>query len=305
MERPYILHMITPGKQMSPFDINMAADAGYQIIVPYCEADMKNVTALTQDAIFSRGPKGVARTGIFIGGRDAVVAADMLETAKKAMVPPFVVSLMADPSGAYTTAAAMVACVEAAVLKTRADGLAGLRVVVLGGTGPVGRIAGVLAAQAGADVALSSRNGIDVAEEAAQQTGKRFGVTIHGISGGDRAAIRTSIADADVILACAAAGVQVVSAEDLGFAKKILVAADVNAVPPEGVAGVGVMDDARPLAGTDAVGIGALAIGNVKYQTQHRLLVQMREAPKSVLGFAEAFATARAFLAESRAAKAG
>lgn len=305
MERPYILHMITPGKQMSPFDINMAADAGYQIIVPYCEADMKNVTALTQDAIFSRGPKGVARTGIFIGGRDAVVAADMLETAKKAMVPPFVVSLMADPSGAYTTAAAMVACVEAAVLKQRAEGLKGLRVVVLGGTGPVGRIAGVLAAQAGADVALSSRNGIDAAEEAAQQTGQRFGVTIHGISGGDRAAIRTSIADADVILACAAAGVQVVSAEDLGFAKKILVAADVNAVPPEGVAGVGVMDDAKPLPGTNAVGIGALAIGNVKYQTQHRLLVQMRQAPKSVLGFAEAFATARAFLAESKAAKAG
>jgi methylene-tetrahydromethanopterin dehydrogenase len=302
MERPYILHMITPGKQMSPFDINMAADAGYQIIVPYCEADMKSVTALTQDAIFSRGPKGVARTGLFIGGRDAVVAADMLERSVKAMVPPFVVSVMADPSGAYTTAAAMVACVEAAVLKQRAEGLKGLRVVVLGGTGPVGRIAGVLAAQAGADVALSSRNGIDVAEEAAQQTGQRFGVTIHGISGGDRAAVRTSISDADVILACAAAGVQVVSAEDLGFAKKLMVAADVNAVPPEGVAGVGVMDDAKPLAGTNAVGIGALAIGNVKYQTQHRLLVQMREAAKPVtLGFAEAFATARAYLAESAA----
>ena len=304
MERPYILHMITPGKQMSPFDINMAADAGYQIIVPYCEADMKSVTALTQDAIFSRGPKGVARTGIFIGGRDAVVAADMLETAKKAMVPPFVVSLMADPSGAYTTAAAMVASVEAAVLKKREQGLKGLRIVVLGGTGPVGRIAGVLAAQAGADVALSSRNGIDVAEEAAQHTGARFGVSIHGISGGDRAAVRTSIADAEVILACAAAGVQVVSAEDLGFAKKLLVAADVNAVPPEGVAGVGVMDDAKPIPGTNALGIGALAIGNVKYQTQHRLLVQMRETLKSVLGFAEAFAAARAFIAES-ATKAG
>ena len=53
-----------------------------------------------------------------------------------------------------------------------------------------------------------------------------------------------------------------------------------NAVPPEGIAGVGVMDDAKPLAGTAAVGIGALAIGNVKYQTQHRLLVQMRDAPR-------------------------
>lgn len=306
MERPYILHMITPGKQMSPFDINMAADAGYQIIVPYCDAGIDSVTALTQDAIFSRGPKGVARTGLFIGGRDALLAADMLERSTKAMVPPFVVSVMADPSGAYTTAAAMVACVEAALLKSQPQGLKGQRVVILGGTGPVGRIAGVLAATAGADVALSSRNGIDVAEEAAQQTGKRFGVTIHGISGGDRAAVRSSIADADVVLACAAAGVQVVSAEDLGFAKRMKVAADVNAVPPEGVAGVGVMDDAKPLAGTNALGIGALAIGNVKYQTQHRLLVQMRDAPKAVtLGFAEAFATARAFLAESAAGKGG
>lgn len=304
MQRPYILHMITPGKQMSPFDINMAADAGYQIIVPYCEADMKGVTALTQDAIFSRGPKGVARTGIFIGGRDALVAADMLEQSVKAMVPPFEVSVMADPSGSFTTAAAMVACVEAALLKTRPGGLQGLRVVILGGMGPVGRIAGVLAAQSGAEVLLSSRNGIDVAEEGAQQTSRRFGVSLHGISGGDRAAVRTSIGDADVILACAAAGVQVISAEDLTFAKKLLVAADVNAVPPEGVAGVGVMDHAKPIAGTNAVGIGALAIGDVKYHTQHRLLVQMRDKPKSVLGFAEAFATARAFLAES-AAKAG
>src|SRR5512146_492914 len=113
MERPYILHMFTPGKQMSPFDVNMAADAGYQVIVPYCDVALDHVTALTQDAIFSRGPKGVARTGIFIGGRDALLASDMLERAKSAMFKPFVVSLMADPSGAYTTAAAMVACVEA------------------------------------------------------------------------------------------------------------------------------------------------------------------------------------------------
>ena len=302
MERPYILHMFTPGKQMSPFDINMAADAGWQMIPSYADVTLDGVTALTQDAIFSRGPKGVARTGIFIGGRDALLAADMLQRAQQAMVKPFVVSLMADPSGAYTTAAAMVACVEAALQK-RGGKLDGQRVVILGGTGPVGRVAGVIAAQAGAEVLLSSRNGIDVAEEAASQTGRRFGVTIHGVSGGDRAAVRTSIADADVVLACAAAGVQVVSAEDLQHTRRLKVAADVNAVPPEGIAGVGVMDDAKPLAGTQALGIGALAVGNVKYQTQQRLLVQMRETPKAVvLGFAEAFAVARAVLAEKAAA---
>jgi methylene-tetrahydromethanopterin dehydrogenase len=297
MERPYILHMFTPGRQMSPFDINMAADAGYQILTPYAEVGLDAVRGLTQDAIFSRSPKGLARTAIFIGGRDALLAADMLERAQQAMVPPFAVSLMADPSGAYTTAAAMVACVEAALQK-QGSGLKGQRVVVLGGTGPVGRIAGVLAAQAGAVVSLSSRNGIDAAEEAAQLTARRFGVTLHGVSGGDRAAVRTSIAEADVLLACAAAGVQVVSAEDLTGATRLKVAADVNAVPPEGVAGVGVMDNGIPLAGTAAVGIGALAIGNVKYQTQQQLLLAMHGADKPlVLSFAEAFEVARRHLA--------
>jgi methylene-tetrahydromethanopterin dehydrogenase len=302
MERPYILHMFTPGRQMSPFDVNMAADAGYQIIVPYCDVGADAVAGLTQDAIFSRGPKGAARTGLFIGGRDALLAADMQERARAAMVKPFVVSLMADPSGAYTTAAAMLACVEAALHRQPGGELRGRRVLVLGGTGPVGRIAGVIAAQAGAVVSLSSRSGAAAAEQVARDTGARFGVELHGVSGSDRDAVRASLAEAHVVLACAAAGVQVVCAEDLAVAKQLEVAADINAVPPAGIAGVGVMDNAAPLAGTKAVGIGALAIGNVKYQTQHRLLVQMREAEKPVsLGFVEAFATARAFIAESAA----
>ncbi len=183
MERPYVLHMFTPGRQMSPFDVNMAADAGYQIIVPYCEVGLEGIAALTQDTIFSRGPKGALRTGIFIGGRDALLAADMLERAKAAMMKPFVVSLLADPSGAYTTAAAMVARVESALLRTQPQGLAQQRVLILGGTGPVGRIAGVLAARCGAEVSLSSRSGLDAAEQAARATGQRFGVTLHGGGG--------------------------------------------------------------------------------------------------------------------------
>src|ERR1700742_4806513 len=112
LERPYILHMLTATPQMSPFDVNMAADAGYQVIVPYCNVETGMVANLTQDAIFSRGPKGVSRTGIFIGGRDVMLAADMLDIARKAMVPPFEVSVFADPSGSYTTSAALVALVE-------------------------------------------------------------------------------------------------------------------------------------------------------------------------------------------------
>ena len=301
MERPYILHLFTPGPQASPFDVNMAADAGYQIITPYTGVGVEQVTALTQDAIFSRGPKGVARTGIFVGGRDALLAVDMLERAKGAMFKPFVVSLMADPSGAYTTAAAMVACVEAALrLHHGGAALGAQEVLVLGGTGPVGRIAAVLAAQAGAVVRIASHSGLEAAQKAAGDTAARFGVKLEGVAAKDSAALRSELARASVVLACAAAGVQVVSTEDLAFAKRLKVAADVNAVAPEGIAGVGVMDDAKPLVGVaGAVGIGALAVGNVKYQTQHRMLVRMVESEKAVvLSFPEAFATAREFLAE-------
>jgi methylene-tetrahydromethanopterin dehydrogenase len=303
MERPYILHMFTPGPQMSPFDINMAADAGYQIVAPYCHVGLDAITGLTQDAIFSRGPKGVARTGIFIGGRDVLLAADMLERARKAMVPPFVVSLFADPSGSYTTAAALVAATEAALKRHHGTDLSAKRVLLLGGTGTVGRIAGVLCAQLGATALLSSHRGAVAAQAAAAETGQRFGVTLHGVSGKvtdpSRADLHASLADADVVMGVAAAGLQVMSAADRALATRMLVAADVNAVPPEGLAGVGVMDDAKPLAGTNAVGIGALAIGNIKYQVQHRLLLRMCQAEKAqVLSFPEAFAMAREVLAE-------
>ena len=299
LESPYILHLFTPSRQASPFDVNMGADAGYQMVVPYTDAGLDMITALTQDAIFSRGPKGVARTGIFIGGRDALLAADMLDRAQASMVPPFAVSVMADPSGGYTTAAAMLACVEAGLQRAGGEGLAGRNVVVLGGTGPVGRVAGVLAAQAGARVVLCSHSSLDGATKAAELTGRRFGVTLGAAWAGDSAQLRARLADADVVLACAAAGVQVVSADDLRHARSAKVVADVNAVPPEGIAGVGVMHNGKPVPGSEALGYGALAIGNVKYQTQHRMLVQMRQADQPVkLGFTEAFATARAYLAE-------
>src|SRR6476620_2150533 len=113
-----ILHMLSPQKHMSPFDVNMAADAGYKVIVPYINVTLEEVTGLTQDAIFSRPPDSGVRTGIFIGGKDALLALDMMDAAKKALVPPFGLSTFADPAGSFTTAAAMVACVER-VLRTK------------------------------------------------------------------------------------------------------------------------------------------------------------------------------------------
>ena len=74
MAHPRILHMITPLKHMSPFDVNMALDAGYDAAIPYTSVTVEDVTGLVQDAIFSRGPEGVKRTAMFIGGKRAIEA---------------------------------------------------------------------------------------------------------------------------------------------------------------------------------------------------------------------------------------
>jgi methylene-tetrahydromethanopterin dehydrogenase len=58
-----ILHMLTPLKHMSPFDANMALDAGYDAVLTYANVTLEEVSALVQDAMFSRPPKtSAART---------------------------------------------------------------------------------------------------------------------------------------------------------------------------------------------------------------------------------------------------
>ena len=278
MAKTFILHMFTPEKNLSPFDVNMAVDAGWSSTIPYTHLETAEIPALVQDVIFSRSPSGVRHTGIFIGGRDVKVAMDMLRSAKKAMVPPFEVSVFADPSGSFTTAAAMVAMVERELVKQGQDGLKGANVLCLGGTGPVGQIAAVLSAQAGANVKIIGRQ-LEKAQAIAALANAEFGggkTTIEGDADANKAEL---IQTADVVFATAAAGIQVLSAELVAAAPRLKVAADVNAVPPSGIAGLDAFHSGTPIEGSNsgAVGIGALAIGNIKYQTQSELLTRMSQ----------------------------
>lgn len=300
MEKPYILHLFTPEKNLSPFDVNMALDAGWTAAVPYLHVESGEVQALVQDAVFSRSPSGVKRTGIFLGGRDARLAVEMLRIAKKSMVPPFEVSVFADPSGAFTTAAAMVAIAERELQTKFGTGLEGKQVLCLGGTGPVGQIAAVLSAKAGAQVRIIGRQ-LEKAQTVAALVNSEFGEGRTGIEGDADANKGILIETADVVFATAAAGIQVLGADLVAAAPKLKVAADVNAVPPSGIAGLDAHHRGTPIAGSGsgAVGIGALAIGNVKYKTQSALLTHMREAGKPVyLSFDDAFALARDFAAK-------
>jgi methylene-tetrahydromethanopterin dehydrogenase len=298
MEKPFILHMLTTAKNLSPFDVNMALDAGWVSAVPYINVEPSEVQGLVQDAIFSRSAKNLKRTGIFIGGRDTKQAMDMLNTAKRSMFSPFQVSVFADPSGAFTTAAGMVAAAERELITKFDTTLEGKNILVLGGTGPVGQVAAVIAAQGGANVKLIGRQ-LDKAQAIADMCNNEFGDgKIHIVAGAD-ADKAEYIKTADVVFATGAAGIELLSAELVASAPQLKVAADVNAVPPSGIAGVDAFHNGTPIKGSNsgAVGLGAMAIGNIKYQTQIMLLKKMLNTDKPVyLHFEHAFETAREFI---------
>ena len=293
-----IIHLFDPMPHNSPFDLNMAADAGFEVLLPYSNVKLEEVTGLVQDAIFSRGPAGVKRTAIFIGGRDIGLAMDMLAAAQKAMVPPFELSVFADPSGAFTTAAALVASVEKQLKEKHQEGLQNQRAIVFGGTGPVGLATGVISSLAGANTTIVDHFNIDIALQKADDYNKLCGSRLHGTYASSDADKARLIAHADIVFCAAKAGVQVLSEDVLADARQLKVVGDVNAVPPLGVEGIKRLDNGAPLRcavnSPGAVGIGALAVGNVKYQLQNRLLAWMLETEKPVyLDFRDAFEKAR------------
>ncbi|OGT32772.1 MAG: methylenetetrahydromethanopterin dehydrogenase [Gammaproteobacteria bacterium RBG_16_51_14] len=300
MKDPYLLHMFNPTKNVSPFDVNMAYEAEFDGVIPYSDVTLDEIHALTQDTIFSRGPKGVKRTGIFIGGREFGLAIDMLHAAKSAMVPPFEVSVFADPSGAITTAAALMACVEIWVKKKSGDSLKGKNIHVMGGTGPVGQCALILAAKCGANVYMVSRRGVKVAEESSAEVNNKFGVNIRGGDSSSEDKIIEFLQESDVVIGAAKAGMQILSKEQMAQAPRLLVAADTNAVPPAGLEGVDVHDMGKQLDFTPrkAVGLGALAIGNIKYKVHFHMFEMMKNTDKPLyLDHEQAFEVARKYAA--------
>jgi methylene-tetrahydromethanopterin dehydrogenase len=294
MAEKNVLHMVSPTKHVSPFDVNMALDAGYDAVIPYSNVTLDEITPLVQDAIFSRPPKIGVRTAMFFGGKNATLALDMLAKAKKALVPPFGMSFFADPAGSFTTAAAMVACVEKILQEKHHRHLDGLRVAIFGATGVVGYATAVIAALERSKVTIVGYDGIKRVSESANEIKARFNVEVRPADGSDDAKKTAILNDSEAVFCAGRAGVQIFSKAQIDGAKHLLIAADVNAVPPAGVEGLGIQANGDPLTPNGAVGLGPLAIGNIKYKTEFALFQKMIAATKPVqFDFRDAFVLAR------------
>jgi len=285
-----ILYILNPGDNISPFDVTMAADSGFNHILPFANVQPENVTGMVQDAIFARPPKRFNDTGIFIGGRDVHLAADMFKNAKKAMVGPFEVGVFADPNGAYTTSASVLALVKKALRDNHEKELKNCTVAIFG-TGPVGLCCAILAAKEGASTRLCKLTADDD-QNSAMRFCDRYDVSVDWVLALTHKEKVVALKGVDVVICVAKAGIRILEMAELNSAAQLLVVADTNAVPPSGVAGVGMQDLNTPIEYAEGsfCGIGPLAIGNIKSKTEIGLFKHLQVSEKAAfIDFPEAY----------------
>ena len=152
-----ILYLLDADSHPSPFDINVAYDCGYDIVVPMGKVTENNVRQLVEDAMFSRGEKGTKFTKIFLNGSNHAQMKRIFEIAQESLTPGFELTIMIDPRGGYTTGAALVAQVESDLHLIGKKELKDCKAIVFGGTGMVGQTVAVLCAKNGAETTLLSR----------------------------------------------------------------------------------------------------------------------------------------------------
>jgi len=279
-----ILLQLDTDTQPSAFDSVVALDAGAEVLLRYGGVRPETVTPLVHGAIFTRGPKDLHRTAIFIGGSDVALAERVRDAVRKALLPQWglSVSVMLDPNGSNTTAAAAVRTV------LQRQSLNNATVLVLGGTGPVGQRVAYLAAQLGAEVRIASRQLLRAQETVEQLLACLPSARIMAGETASEDGLRQAVQGCQVVFGSGAAGVRILPRTVWLGQPQLRILVDLNAVPPSGIEGVEPTDD-----GVEREGVlcfGALTVGNLKMKIHKAAIAKLFERNDLLLDLEELFA---------------
>jgi len=252
----------------SVFDAVTAYDAGADVVLQYGNVTTENVVDLVYGVMFTRGGDKLKYSAIFIGGSNVSRASEILDVVKKTFFGNVRNSVMFDPSGCNTTAAAAVAKM------TKACDVKGQKVVVLAGTGPVGQRAAAMFAMEGAKVVVTSRK-LEKAQAAAEEIKATFGLEVQPFAAFDDESTPEALKGAVAALCTGAPGVTLIR-EPLWKANPSLkVLGDVNAVPPMGVEGMKSSYNGEVIEGK--VMFGSMGIGGLKMRTHKTCIERLFE----------------------------
>ncbi|MCH2182896.1 MAG: methylenetetrahydromethanopterin dehydrogenase [Mariniblastus sp.] len=280
--KPKILLQIDGDPHPSSFDSIVAVDSGVDQLLTYGSVTVEQVAGLIHGGMFTRGPQDLNRTAAFFGGSDVALTTRLFERARECFFGPIRISMMSDPNGANTTAAAAVLCAR------RHLELAGRKVVVLGGTGPVGCRIATLAASQQAHVVLASRNR-EKASAACQAIKSSLGdrVVLEPVAVADSQAAVACLEGVDVLFSAGAAGVELLHGSWVDAVPDLQVAVDLNAVPPAGIGQVEVADRGAQRGNTACY--GAIGVGGLKMKIHRQSLQSLFESNEVILELDEIY----------------
>ncbi|MBX9656606.1 bifunctional NADP-dependent methylenetetrahydromethanopterin dehydrogenase/methylenetetrahydrofolate dehydrogenase [bacterium] len=240
----------------SVFDRVVAIDAGVEELFSYGNIEPDAVEALVHGAIFTRGPADLKNTAIFVGGKNVTRAEEIFVAVQRAYLGAFRTSVMLDPNGANTTAAAAV------LTASHHLDLARTKALVLGGTGPVGQRVALLLARQKAAVWVSSRSKDRAQDVCNAITEKVPDAKVFSTAESHTEGNSNHPEHFNLVVSAAAAGVRTISRAQLTGGEMLKVVMDLNAVPPLGIEGVQITDNGREENGIKY--FGAIGVGGLK-----------------------------------------
>lgn len=271
MAKQKILIQLDTDPQASSFDAIVAIDAGAEHLLQYSNVKPDDVKSLVHGAMYTRGLNDLKNTAIFVGGSSVAHGEAVAAAARDTLFEPFRVSIMLDSNGANSTAAAAVLCAGSHM------DIAGSTSVVLGATGPVGQRVCRVLSNAGGKVYVGSRT-LERAKETILQIGKS-NVNVDRLfmlESENDDALEAALSQSQAVFACGAAGVRLLPTIKLIRARSLKVAIDLNAVPPAGIEGIGIMDKGVERDGR--FDYGALGVGGLKMKIHKASVASLFES---------------------------
>ena len=279
-----LLYQFDTDEHPSVFDNVVCNDGGADHVTAYGGITPANVGGLVDGAIFTRAPKDKKNTAIFIGGSNMAEGEALFKAVKKKFFSNFRVSVMLDSNGSNTTAAACVAWLG------HRGPLKGKKVVILGGTGPVGTRAAVMLASEGATVTLVSRK-LATAEDAAKHLKATFNLDVSVAEAADNDARGRAIEGANIVIATGAGGIQLLEERHWKDNPTLEMMADANATPPLGIEGIDMMD--KGVVKHGKIVFGAIGFGALKIALQRACVGKLFESNDITLDAPEIYAMAK------------
>ncbi len=284
MDKRKLLIQLDSDPQPSVFDQVVAYDAGADVVLAYGGVTPQMVRDKVHGAIFTRGPKDLNRTAIFIGGSNVGIGEQLLAEVRKHMLPQFglSVSVLLDPNGANTTAAA---AVRAAA---RHLDLKATKALVLGATGPVGRRVALLLARQGALVRVGSREVSRAQSVVDSIRSKMPEAKLEPVAADPSGNLPMALEGCTLVIAAGAAGVLLLPRSGQQACRTLRVMIDLNAVPPTGIEGVAITD--KGVEHDGVLAYGAIGVGDLKMKIHKAAIARLFERSNQVLDAEEVYA---------------